>query len=526
MFRRATGVLAASGGACTAALAALAASDQGFSRSLTFWRKAFPIYAHYRWTEWLFDGKPEKEYNEALLKLHQKYADDVLGIILEMRGFYVKIGQMGSQRDDFVHEEYLKRLRTLQHRVPPRPISFVKELICSELNVASASEVFSHINSEPLGSASIGQVHEAFLASTGEQVCIKLQYPNVEAEFAWDMATIKAFVKLAVPAHSPYFEEIERQFASEFDYRREADQLALVRSQVLPRFGDRIQIPKPYRELCTKRLLTMEMLKGKVLVDAVRERAEALASFAGRGFSKGDDAHEGLTSDEYEAIERMLKWREMSLTVRRLAWNWTVGWIPGVTTIASSPRILPPVNIPKALDLLWEVHAFEMLISGALNGDPHPGNMLLCDDGKIGLIDYGQVKEIAKETRVSIARLCIALLNDDEAEIVRIQREEIGLKTLRDDPYVLYKHARLAWDNSGRETCEGKNVQLFVEDLDRRDPIVVSPDEYVLPVRMCMMLWGLSYHLKYDERVCKKLEKTAWELLEREDPCYLSKYDQ
>ena len=38
-----------------------------------------------------------------------------------------------------------------------------------------------------------------------------------------------------------------------------------------------------------------------------------------------------------------------------------------------------------------QVHAHEIFMNGAFNGDPHPGNILLCDDGKIGLIDYGQV---------------------------------------------------------------------------------------------------------------------------------------
>ena len=118
------------------------------------------------------------------------------------------------------------------------------------------------------------------------------------------------------------------------------------------------------------------------------------------------------------------------------------------------------------------------------------------------------------------------MLNDDVDEVVRIQREEVGLRTKRNDPYVLYKHARLAWDNSGRKTCEGLNVQLFAEQLDRRDPIVENPDEYVLPVRMCMMIWGLANHLNYNHRVCQKLESSARELLEREDPAFLRRYSE
>ena len=146
--------------------------------------------------------------------------------------------------------------------------------------------------------------------------------------------------------------------------------------------------------------------------------------------------------------------------------------------------------------------------------------------GRLGLIDYGQVKQIGVDARVNIARLCIALMNNDTEEIVRIQRDDVGLKTKHNDPWVLYKHARIAWDNASRETCEGKNVQLFVEELDRRDPILVNPDAYVLPVRMCMMLWGLAYHLHYNHRVCEKLAPMARELLRREDPTFLDRYDE
>ena len=84
-----------------------------------------------------------------------------------------------------------------------------------------------------------------------------------------------------------------------------------------------------------------------------------------------------------------------------------------------------------------------------------------------------------------------------------------------------------AWDNAGREVCEGLNVQLFAEKLDRMDPIVKNPDELVMPVRMCMMIWGLSYYLKYKEqRVCEELLPKAKELVRREEPEYLSRFPE
>ena len=46
---------------------------------------------------------------------------------------------------------------------------------------------------------------------------------------------------------------------------------------------------------------------------------------------------------------------------------------------------------------------------GYFNGDPHPGNIFLLDDGRMGLLDFGQVKQLSQEDRVKIAKLYVAL---------------------------------------------------------------------------------------------------------------------
>lgn len=96
------------------------------------------------------------------------------------------------------------------------------------------------------------------------------------------------------------------------------------------------------------------------------------------------------------------------------------------------------------LDTLLKVHGHEIFINGAFNGDPQyvfnyyyvllfrvinptiayfftfnrfinsPGNILLLDDGRLGLIDYGQVKYLTKEERIKCARLIVSLANNDE----------------------------------------------------------------------------------------------------------------
>ena len=74
-----------------------------------------------------------------------------------------------------------------------------------------------------------------------------------------------------MPQHAPPLEEIERQFLTEFDYRAEAANLAETRAFLLPKWRHKVDVPKPFHELCTKEVLVMSKLPGKKLVDDVRE---------------------------------------------------------------------------------------------------------------------------------------------------------------------------------------------------------------------------------------------------------------
>ncbi len=70
-------------------------------------------------------------------------------------------------------------------------------------------------------------------------------------------------------------------------------------------------------------------------------------------------------------------------------YNWTVGLLvagqmPYVTAAV-------PLNHAAMIDTLLRVHGHEIFVDGFFNADPHPGNILLCPDGRLGLIDYGQV---------------------------------------------------------------------------------------------------------------------------------------
>ena len=82
-----------------------------------------------------------------------------------------------------------------------------------------------------------------------------------------------------------------------------------------------------------------------------------------------------------------------------------------------------PINLGEMLTLIVSVHAHQILVDGAFNGDPHPGNIMLLEDGRVGLIDFGQVKIIDENVRLNIGKMILAIENDDREEIVRLQKE-------------------------------------------------------------------------------------------------------
>jgi aarF domain-containing kinase len=136
------------------------------------------------------------------------------------------------------------------------------------------------------------------------------------------------------------------------------------------------------------------------------------------------------------------------------------------------------------------------------------GNILLLreEDGSpaLGLIDYGQVKRLSKETRHLFAKLIIALDDENKDEVVRLMREA-GMRTKRMDPEVIYLYAKVSYDQINDKILEGKHVQLFMESLEARDPIVELPRELLMASRCSILLRGLACALHQNRRVA-----TAW----------------
>ncbi|DAZ96465.1 TPA: hypothetical protein N0F65_006511 [Lagenidium giganteum] len=495
-----------------AAVAYKANTDEGMARSLYFWRKAMPVYMHYRVTQLYVEnsGMSEEEGDAMYEALHDRHADGMFDMVRTLKGFYVKLAQVASTRADFLPKQYMDQAVALQDNAPAMSIEDVKAII-SQSYGRPAHEVFQHIDPKPLGAASIGQVHRAVLKD-GREVAIKVQHPDSEQCFRWDIGTLKDFARWFQPSHSPYFEEIERQFLTEFDYRGEARNLETIRSNLAKSpFARKIAVPEPYMDLCTREVLVMELLKGKKLIEGIKEHFETIAASRGvtvdelrRQQEEQDRAREALgldveTGPDAETMRFYLATyavKKMFRGIKRMLYNGTIGLVVHAREEEEQPEHRL-INIPEMLKLIMDVHGHEIFVDGAFNGDPHPGNLMLLEDGRLGLIDFGQVKRLTPEHRLNLAKLTLALHEGTKDDVIRVMTQDMGMRSEKMDAYFLEKQARVLFDRDDRTVTEGMNFQLFMEYLDTIDRFERLPDDFVMAFRASIILRGFSYWLRY-----------------------------
>lgn len=208
-------------------------------RLLRVYRDAIPAYCDYRLVQLKDDGKIPR-FLEGILpiaeggyeELHQKWAPIMLKAAFEMRGFFLKGGQLvASNYGNAFPRLWQKAFEPVLDQQPSLPYGDIVSIVEADLGHPIAS-VFSSFDQAPMAAASIGQVHRAVLRENGRHVVVKVMYPDVEAKFRGDIAITKAFYKVALPEQVGLLNEVEKQFANEFDYRRESTQLAKIRSNI------------------------------------------------------------------------------------------------------------------------------------------------------------------------------------------------------------------------------------------------------------------------------------------------------
>eukprot|EP00439_Symbiodinium_sp_Y106_P061797 s2444_g9.t1 len=497
---------------------ALGCLDEGFRRCIEFWVVVFPLWCHYFWVDKVSHPKGgpkgDEQRDAEFSKLHARYSPIIRRATLYMRGFYLKAAQLVSTRDDFLPEIYLEWLRKLQDEVPMTLSSEeAKQVITKELKVANIEELLTDWQDEPIGTASIGQVYKARLKSTGEEVAIKVQVPKAERMFRADISCLKMFTYMAIPWAYENMKEIEKLFETEFDYTEEFRNLEAMRSNLLPNWGHRIYIPRPIPELCSRHVLGMELLKGEKFITAVRRRLQPLAE------------QRGITVEEYEQ-EQLEALRTGKRKAESAAWlHWKITLWKFWRRLCGFKSDLEPIDVGGIFEMLMSIHGQQVLKDGCFNADPHPGNILMLEDGKtLGLIDFGQVMYVPVEFRLKLARLMLALSRRSPPDVARCE-SEIGVtrKYYKED--VQYRICSFWLDRDDDEITEGRNIfDLMVWGEAEAD----SPSAAFGPVESTVMS---SFHellsqlqVRYESDVasltsqCHRLLRENVELRQEQEP--------
>ncbi|MFZ9889220.1 MAG: ABC1 kinase family protein [Myxococcota bacterium] len=210
----------------------------------------------------------EAEAEEARRRALQRSAANVVSTFAELKGAAMKVGQMLSTDPELLPPEVTEQLSLLQRDAPAMPFTMVRQVVETALGV-SLGDVFSSFSEQPIGAASIGQVHRAVTVD-GQAVAVKVQYPGIADTIESDMKNLGAllgFARAAVPKErlDAYLDEITEVLKRESDYLWEADQLE--RFQTVLRNVPGVRTPLPVHELTRKNVLTMEFIEGTRLTE-------------------------------------------------------------------------------------------------------------------------------------------------------------------------------------------------------------------------------------------------------------------
>ncbi len=283
----------------------------------------------------------------------------------ELGPSFIKLAQVLASRPDLITQPYADEFKKLQDEVPPFPFQEVVRTIREDLG-ASPEDIFDSIERTPVAAASIAQVHYATLKD-GSPVVIKVQRPNITEIIETDITILKALVSRMVK----YLPETEffnpTGIVEEFSrtIRKELD------------FKEEAKNASRFRRNFEKH---PHIFIPRIYPDLISERLLVMERI------------EGVRIDDTEGIARLgLDRAELART--------------GVSAY------------------------FKMFLEdGFFHADPHPGNIFVMPDGRIGLVDFGIVGWLTPDIMQSIATALVALVRKDFDMLIE-QYVALGLFT-------------------------------------------------------------------------------------------------
>ncbi len=267
---------------------------------------------------------------------------------------YIKLGQILSMRKDLFAPEWIEALETLQDNAPRLPFDAIRSQVEESLG-GKLEDLYASFEQEPLGTASIAQTHRA-RTREGDDVVVKVQRPGIEATMRSDLDLLylgaqileASIDEMQLAGVVAIVEEFEKGVLKELNFHQELANLLEFQRNLDP--TRKVTVPRPYPELSTRTVLTMQFFAGQ--------------------------------------------------PIRKLA--------------PKSPAAQAVVN-----EVVYSAFK-QVLVDGVFHGDPHAGNLLYGEDGRLCMIDLGMVGRVTPEQRDDIVTLAVATIANDSTTVARI----------------------------------------------------------------------------------------------------------
>jgi len=258
---------------------------------------------------------------------------------------FVKLGQLLSTRADVLPPVYLKALSRLQDHVVPMPFDDVERVVTTELGVR-LSKGFREFGARPVAAASLGQVHRAVLRD-GREVAVKVQRPDIRDRIVDDMEVIDELATF-VDSHT----KLGRQYGF---------------APMVEEFRRALIAELDYRQ----EAVNLETIRSNLVQYPRILVPEPVADYS---------------------------------TARVLTMDWIAG--RNLSSLGPLGRLeLDGCDLARDLFLAY---LDQILVDGFFHADPHPGNVLLTDDGRLALIDLGMVARVTHDTQDALIKMLLA----------------------------------------------------------------------------------------------------------------------
>jgi ubiquinone biosynthesis protein len=291
----------------------------------------------------------------------------------DVGGMFVKFGQIASTRSDLLAEPVIEELSRLRAAVRPIPADQVIPLVEAELG-RPVGEVFASFEAEPLAAASIGQVHRAVLA-TGEPVVVKVQRPGLDDLLQRDATVLRLAARVA-----------ERRIPGAADVG--------------------------VRALAEELIVSMDHELDYLREAAMCERLRAAV------------AH----PDPADDIVRIPGVFHELCTDRLLVMEEAPGRpidAPGaIAASGAPPHLLATGLLTSFLD--------QVLHGAVFHADPHPGNLMVDEWGRLWLLDFGAVGLLDAGTRRALQDIAVGMSAAEPVVVARAVRRLAGAESTAD----------------------------------------------------------------------------------------------